>query len=160
MQPQRMKKYYATGALDTGVTMAAMKRSRQREAIIEFLKTRRDHPTADVVYMNLRENMPNISLGTVYRNLSLLADQGKILRLTCDGKVDRFDGFTHPHYHFMCMDCGAVSDVEMDLTELLTKEAAAHTAGVITEHTVLFKGYCTACNKKRAVGSGILETRA
>lgn len=130
--------------------MVATKRSRQREAIIDFLKTRKDHPTADTVYMNLREKMPNISLGTVYRNLSLLADQGQILRLSCDGKVDRFDGFTHPHYHFMCMDCGAVSDVELDLTEQLTRAAAGRTEGIITEHTVLFKGYCNACNEMRA----------
>lgn len=131
--------------------MAATKRSRQREAIIEFLKSRKDHPTADVVYMNLRETMPNISLGTVYRNLSLLADQGQILRLSCDGKVDRFDGFTHPHYHFMCVDCGAVSDVEMDLTDVLTKQAQGRVDGVITEHVVLFKGYCSQCKGKCAV---------
>lgn len=130
--------------------MAATKRSRQREAIIEFLRTRKDHPTADIVYMNLRETMPNISLGTVYRNLSLLAEQGQILRLSCDGKVDRFDGFTHPHYHFMCVDCGDVSDVELDLTEMLTTAAASHTNGLITEHTVLFKGYCHKCKENHA----------
>ncbi len=129
--------------------MATMKRSRQRDAIVDFLKTRKDHPTADMVYMNLRKQMPNLSLGTVYRNLSLLADQGQILRLSCDGKVDRFDGFTHPHYHFMCIECGAVSDVELDLTELLTKAAAGYTDGYITGHTVLFKGYCSKCERQR-----------
>ncbi|MDE5966426.1 MAG: transcriptional repressor [Lachnospiraceae bacterium] len=127
--------------------MAKLKRSRQREAIIAFLQTRKDHPTADTVYMSLRETMPNLSLGTVYRNLSLLAEQGKILKFSCDGKVDRFDGFVHPHYHFMCVDCGEVSDVEMDMTELLTKAAAEHTDGLITGHTVLFKGYCARCRE-------------
>lgn len=130
--------------------MATTKRSKQRDAIINFLRTRKDHPTADEVYVNLRQEIPNISLGTVYRNLSLLAAQGEILRLSCDGRVDRFDGFTHPHYHFMCMDCGDVSDVELDMTELLTKSAASHTDGLITEHTVLFKGYCHRCKENHA----------
>ncbi len=127
--------------------MAKTKRSRQREAIIEFLQTRRDHPTADTIYMSLRETMPNLSLGTVYRNLSLLAEQGRIIRFSCDGKAERFDGFTYPHYHFMCVDCGAVSDIELDMTELLTKAAACHTDGWITGHTVLFKGYCGRCRE-------------
>ena len=58
-----------------------LKHSRQREEIKNFLMTRKDHPTADVVYMNLRQEFPNISLGTVYRNLTLLADIGEILRI-------------------------------------------------------------------------------
>lgn len=128
--------------------MAATKRSRQREAIIEFLKTRKDHPTADVVYTNLREQMPNLSLGTVYRNLSLLADQGQILRISCDGKVDHFDGFTHPHYHFQCLGCGAVSDVELNLGAYILKAAAPVTEGRITAHTVIFHGYCPECDAK------------
>lgn len=85
---------------------STMKRSRQREAIVSFLQTRKDHPTADVVYSELRQDMPNISLGKVYRNLSLLSERGDILKLSCDGKVDRYDAFTHTHYHFMCKDCG------------------------------------------------------
>lgn len=61
--------------------MAALKYSRQREMIKDFLMTRKDHPTADIVYMNVRKQNPNISLGTVYRNLTLLADIGEIARL-------------------------------------------------------------------------------
>ena len=59
----------------------AIKYSRQREAIKEFMMTRKDHPTADVVYMNVRQEFPNISLGTVYRNLTLLSEMGELLRL-------------------------------------------------------------------------------
>lgn len=62
--------------------MAALKYSRQRESIKEFLRSRTDHPTADTVYENLRQIYPNISLGTVYRNLSLLSDIGEIRKLT------------------------------------------------------------------------------
>ena len=80
--------------------MPAMKYSRQREAIKEFLMTRKDHPTADVVYSNVRDVFPNISLGTVYRNLTLLADIGEISRLRLGDGVDHFDADTTPHYHF------------------------------------------------------------
>ena len=68
-----------------------MKRSYQREVILEYLKTRTDHPTADKVYAAVRETIPNISLGTVYRNLSQLSDNGMILRITCDTKEYHFD---------------------------------------------------------------------
>lgn len=128
--------------------MATTKKSKQREAIITFLRSRKDHPTADVVYANMRQEIPNISLGTVYRNLSLLADQGEILRLSCDGKTDHFDGFTHPHYHFLCKECGAVSDVELDISEEILAKAASATAGEITEYSLLFKGCCNACKKE------------
>ena len=69
-----------------------LKRSRQRDAILAFLKTRKDHPTADTVYMSVREEFPNISLGTVYRNLTLLTDLGMIQKLSMGAGVpDRFD---------------------------------------------------------------------
>ena len=74
--------------------MPALKYSRQREAIKCFLMTRKDHPTADVVYHSLRADFPNISLGTVYRNLTLLADLGEIARLRLGDGVDHFDAIT------------------------------------------------------------------
>ena len=73
--------------------MATLKYSRQRESIKEFLRTRTDHPTADVVYENMKLIYPNISLGTVYRNLSLLADLGEIKKLSSFAGADHFDGF-------------------------------------------------------------------
>ena len=82
-----------------------LKKSRQRDAIVAFLKTRKDHPTADTVYKEIRNSIPNISLGTVYRNLSLLSERGEIMRLVCDGKVDRFDADVSPHCHFICKSC-------------------------------------------------------
>lgn len=71
--------------------MATLKYSRQRESIKEFLTGRTDHPTADFVYENMKQIYPNISLGTVYRNLSLLADLGEIQKLSSFGGADRFD---------------------------------------------------------------------
>ena len=92
----------------------ALKYSRQREMIKDFLMGRRDHPTADMVYSNVKRQNPNISLGTVYRNLTLLADMGEIRRLRLGDGTDHFDGDTSPHYHFICNTCGCVQDLQMD----------------------------------------------
>lgn len=93
--------------------MAALKYSRQRESIKEFLAARTDHPTADTVYTNLRKTFPNISLGTVYRNLSLLSDMGEIIKISTGDGADRFDGRTAPHNHFVCRQCHRVIDLDM-----------------------------------------------
>ena len=79
-----------------------LKHSKQRDSIKEFLKGRKDHPTAAVVYENVRKTIPNISLGTVYRNLTLLADIGEISRIHVGDGVDHFDADISPHYHFIC----------------------------------------------------------
>ncbi len=121
------------------------KRSKQRDAIIAFLKTRKDHPTADTVYKEIRHTIPNISLGTVYRNLSLLSENGEILKLSCDGKADRFDAFSNPHYHFMCVECGCVQDIPFPYSEELDLAANSEFDGTITGHSLLFKGYCKNC---------------
>ena len=79
-----------------------IKRSRQREAIQQCLMGRRDHPTAETVYLSIKDEFPNISLGTVYRNLSLLSDLGEVQKITVSGGPDRFDADVSQHYHFLC----------------------------------------------------------
>ena len=111
--------------------LTTLKRSKQREAIVAFLKTRKDHPTADTVYQEIRHSIPNISLGTVYRNLSLLSERGEILRLSCDGKTDRFDADIRPHYHFLCTQCGCVQDVNLPYQENLDQLAKTSFSGSI-----------------------------
>ena len=88
-----------------------LKYSKQRESIKNFLVTRYDHPTAETVYLNIRKEFPNISLGTVYRNLNLLAEIGEIQKLSPGIGPDRFDGNPAPHYHFICRHCGCVMDL-------------------------------------------------
>lgn len=126
--------------------MAALKHSRQRDCIKEFLMSRHDHPTADMVYAHVREEFPHISLGTVYRNLSLLSELGEIMKITCNGP-DRFDANTMPHYHFTCNCCGCVEDLEFkqepDFSDLLP----LHFSGVIKETTLSFSGTCGECSK-------------
>ena len=121
-----------------------MKYSRQRECIREFLADRCDHPTAETVYMNVKKDFPNISLGTVYRNLTLLADIGEISRIHVGDGVDHFDADTSPHYHFICSECGCVRDLDMpgiDLDEI----ASRNFDGQIECHTVYFHGRCRDC---------------
>ena len=126
-----------------------LKYSRQREAIKDFLMTRNDHPTADVVYSNVRTEFPNISLGTVYRNLTLLADLGEIARLRVGDGVDHFDADTSPHYHFVCSDCGSVIDLEMDSIDSINQTAARNFDGQIAGHITCFYGLCPHCKEKK-----------
>ena len=125
--------------------MTARRHSRQRELIKSFLETRKDHPTADTVYRNVRNQNPRISLGTVYRNLTLLAEEGEIRRLNVGDGVDRFDGDVSPHYHFVCRKCGSVIDLDMGSIESITSAAAANFDGRIEGHSTYFYGTCRRC---------------
>lgn len=125
-----------------------LKHSKQRDSIMEFLATRNDHPTADTVYMNVREIFPNISLGTVYRNLTLLADIGEIARIRVGDGVDHFDADTSPHNHFICRDCGSVMDLKMESIDSITEIAARNFDGLIEGHVTYFHGICGNCRKK------------
>lgn len=126
----------------------ALKYSRQREAIKSFLMTRKDHPTADVVYENVRKEFPNISLGTVYRNLTLLSDMGELLRLRVGDGMDHFDATTEPHYHFICHSCGRVIDLEIDSLDSINEIAGAGFGGRIDGHVTYFYGACGNCTDK------------
>jgi Fur family peroxide stress response transcriptional regulator len=127
-----------------------IKYSRQREAVRQFLAGRTDHPTAETIYAGLRVNIPNISLGTVYRNLSLLSDTGEIQKLSGNGGSDRFDPNPAPHYHFHCEVCGCVDDIPMTSMDSLNQLAQAHLGGVVRTHTLIFHGTCARCLAKAA----------
>ena len=130
--------------------MATLKYSRQREAIKEFLAGTKEHPTADTVYMHVREEFPRISLGTVYRNLNLLADIGEIAKITTPDGGDRFDAATKPHYHEYVPPAGRVIDLEMKPMDSIDKQAQTCFDGSIDHHTALFYGTCRDCLKKNA----------
>ena len=123
----------------------ATKYSRQREEIKSYLASRKDHPTADAVYMAMRERIPNISLGTVYRNLTMLADNGEILRLRVGDGVDHFDYDTSNHYHFICSKCGSVIDLDMKSIDSIVNVAGAGFDGQIAGHVTYFYGTCGNC---------------
>lgn len=139
--------------------MAALKHSRQREAIKNFLMTQTSHPTADTIYENIKQIYPNISLGTVYRNLSLLADLGEIRKLSSFGGADHYDGRTEPHFHFMCTECGCITDLEFDSTDKLLTDAGKHFAGRITSYSARFFGLCEECMNKQKNEENTLDKK-
>ncbi len=123
-----------------------MKYSRQRETILNNLCSRKDHPTADELYLDLKEEMPNLSLGTLYRNLALLTENGTILKFHC-GSSDRFDGNNSLHYHLICECCNRLYDIEhsplSDLNCMFNKDYK----GEIKSHLLVFYGLCEKCNQ-------------
>lgn len=127
--------------------MTALKYSRQRECIKSFLLARYDHPTADTIYRNVRKEFPNISLGTVYRNLSLLTELGEIIKITTDG-ADRFDAHLEPHSHFICRKCHNLLDIHMKNEDFINEEAQKSFPGQIEGHTVQYYGICRTCLDK------------
>ena len=127
--------------------MKTLKYSRQRESIKSCLMNRCDHPTADALYTTLREQFPNISLGTVYRNLNLLVDLGEIKKIPSGDGIDHFDYDTSPHYHFVCRQCGCIRDLPMPVSETLEQEAAAFVGGTIEDHSLIFRGVCSSCRE-------------
>ncbi|MBQ6601980.1 MAG: transcriptional repressor [Eubacterium sp.] len=125
--------------------MSAYKFSRQREAIRENLMHRKDHPTADMVYTDIRQIYPNISLGTVYRNLTLLAGQNVIRKVVTDDGILRFDATTTPHDHFVCRRCNRVIDLQpgsRDYTRVLPGEDFE---GDVEDYQLTFYGVCGEC---------------
>ena len=130
--------------------MASLKYSRQRECIKSFLLSRYDHPTADTIYMNVKKEFPNISLGTVYRNLALLASLGEIIKITVDG-ADRFDAHVEPHSHFICKNCHQVLDLHVENEELIQAQAQKNFPGQIEGHVVQYFGLCSTCLKEQQV---------
>lgn len=127
--------------------MKPLKYSRQRESIINFLASRKDHPTADTIYKYLREEQPNLSLGTVYRNLSLLTELGEISKLSYGIGPDHFDGNTVPHLHFVCEKCGAVSDFETCVIPDIMSAASENFDGYIAGYSLHFYGRCPLCKE-------------
>lgn len=87
------------------------KYSRQRELILQSLKNRMDHPTAEMLYTDLKEQMPEIGIATIYRNLSDLCEAGEIIKIKSQIGPDRFDGNKKEHIHFECNKCHEIEDI-------------------------------------------------
>ena len=97
--------------------MSTIRYSKQREAIKDYLKSVTCHPTADTVYLNIQKTFPNISLGTVYRNLNFLVEHGEAIQIDCGDGFVHFDGNPIPHNHFFCRSCKSLLDIKMDSIE-------------------------------------------
>lgn len=123
--------------------------SRQRKAILKVLRSTNSHPTADWVYEQVRQEIPNVSLGTIYRNLKLLAQEGKILQLDFAGTPSHFDANTRNHYHFRCTRCGRIFDVDEPVHKELDKRVALKTGLKVFHHRLEFNGVCQDCHSQK-----------
>ena len=121
--------------------------TKQRRIILEEVRKVKTHPTADEVYQMVRERLPKISLGTVYRNLDVLSESGDILRLESSGSRYRFDGNTDNHYHVRCVHCGRVDDLEGVRISVPEARVQAAVDYDIVGHRLEFLGICPACKK-------------
>lgn len=124
--------------------MALERKSKQRDAIIHELCSRYDHPTAMELYLSVREVIPNLSLGTLYRNLSQLEENGMVIRIP-DGSTDRFDGNVNPHAHFKCLTCGNVYDLMSFENNSIT--FSDDIISKVTNYSLMAFGLCKNCNK-------------
>lgn len=120
--------------------VAGQRYSRQREEILRVVRETKSHPTADWVYEQVRKTLPNVSLGTVYRNLNLLADEGLVQRVILDDGAVRFDGNTKEHHHFICNKTGKIHDVELALGDELLAKFNAQTGYKATRFKIEFYG--------------------
>ncbi len=114
--------------------------TRQRGAILQVLRRADSHPTADLIYDEVRKIIPNVSKGTVYRNLKILRETGEISELNLNGKQDN-------HYHFRCEKCGRVFDVDEPVNNELDKRVAQRTGFKISYHQLEFRGLCKDCQR-------------
>ncbi|MBC5648368.1 Fur family transcriptional regulator [Christensenella tenuis] len=127
--------------------MKQQRNSRQRRLVLEAVRNHTDHPSADRIYLDVRLRDDKISRGTVYRNLNLLAANGKISRVETPG-MDRFDLRTEPHYHLMCVGCGKITDAALPYQTEWDREVGAQAGYTVHTHSVLFEGLCPDCAKK------------
>lgn len=113
-----------------------------------MLRDFKDHPTADTLYHRLKTEFPSLSLGTVYRNLNVLVDQGLVKKIDFGSTFDRFEAKTTPHYHFICERCGSVNDVDLPVEESLNERVSRETPFTALRHRIEFYGICDECKLK------------
>ena len=122
----------------------------QKELVLNAVLQMRRHVTADEVYETVCREHPNIGKGTVYRNLGILAEEGKIRKVEIPNGPDRFDFTLERHYHVRCVECGRVFDVEMDAIEDLDERVRDKHGFEFLDYDILFKGICPDCRAKAA----------
>ena len=128
---------------------ASRKQFRKRNAILSCLRCSRVHPSAEEIYRMLQAEHPDISLATVYRNLSLFKRQGLIRSLGAVDGIERFDADTSPHVHFICTGCGRVLDLpQLTPPQALEAEAQASSGCQITGCQLTFTGVCLSCQQQ------------
>ena len=124
-----------------------MRYSHQRERIFRAVMESCEHPTANMVYEQLKTDMPRLSLGTVYRNLNQLADAGRLKKIPLADGSCRFDKTTDAHSHIVCEQCGCVADVELPSFEAFEKAISEETGYTLRSYDVVLRGLCKTCEQ-------------
>ena len=132
-----------------------LRTTQQRMVILEELRSRKDHPSADELYAWVRKKLPRISLGTVYRNLEVLAQLGEIQELKLSGSLKRYDWNPNKHYHIRCLGCDRVDDAPIAPLNQIEDELYEATVFEIIGHNLEFTGLCPDCTKKQQLQSGL-----
>jgi len=134
--------------------MPPAKHFRKRDAILARLRQSTAHPSAEDLYASLKPDIPDLSIGTVYRNLNLFKEQGLATSVATVRGVERFDGNTQPHVHFICSQCDAVTDLHQICVPQELKTAAEDSSGCrVEECRLCFTGVCSQCiNSKEKCG--------
>ncbi|MFW0862189.1 MAG: Fur family transcriptional regulator [Candidatus Komeilibacteria bacterium] len=129
--------------IKTKINKTGDRLTKQRQAILEYLESVYSHPTAEVVYKNVKKRVPNISLGTVYRNLEYLHSHGYILEITSLDNKSHYDALTQNHDHFICESCNSILDLK---SKIKTKTKCS--VGKIKSNINYYFGICNKCLNK------------
>ena len=124
------------------------RQTKQRRIILEELKKIKIHPTAEELFLRLKEKMPTLSFSTVYRNLNFLKNKGEILELNLGKYSSRYDGDTSEHQHFFCLDCSRIFDIYIPLKDRFTKKIEEELNCKVKYQRINFYGYCKDCKGK------------
>jgi Fur family peroxide stress response transcriptional regulator len=125
------------------------RKSSQRDAILRVVKNTNSHPGADWIYEQVKKEIPNISMGTIYRNLRLLANTGEIKDLSIPGIPSRFDGSTSDHHHLVCEKCGRIFDLDESVDCNMEAEIFQKTGFKVKVQYLKFIGLCSDCQKEQ-----------
>ena len=125
-----------------------MNYSYQREKILEYVLNSCEHPSVEIIYTSVRKTLPNISLGTVYRNLNKLSEMGKIRKISMPNHCDRFDKTLEEHFHIHCIKCDKVEDIEFSMDNSICKKIEKNKSYKLLSCNLVFDGICNDCIKE------------
>jgi Fe2+ or Zn2+ uptake regulation protein len=128
--------------------MSKQRNTEQRSLVLMELERTQDHPTAQILYQRIRKRLPAISFATVYRNLNLLRDQGRILELRCGRYSSHYDATAGNHYHFFCLSCQRVVDIDMEVLSGMEIKVQEMLDCSVYYHRIEFHGVCQSCKGK------------
>jgi Fur family transcriptional regulator, peroxide stress response regulator len=128
-----------------------VRNTKQKQAIREVLQRTRRHPDADWVFQQVKKEVPDISLGTVYRNLRILKEAGAVQELISNGETSHFDGNTANHYHFRCDSCGRIFDIDEVVNKSIERRVAQKTGFKVMRHNLELSGLCVDCQNIKSL---------